>query len=159
MAEDDPRQGLDLHVPQGLALVPGEVADLLLGEADVLDVAPAEPGQAALDLGRRQPVVVAVPPVEPDGQLPDRRVPAPGDVVQDALDRLADLRVRLRRLRLIRPALQPRLHRKSPPGSPPPSPVSPAVGERPGAGASCGILLVEDVGCQGQSRKGSRPLR
>jgi hypothetical protein len=34
----------------------GEVADLLLGERDVLDVAPAEPGQAALDLRRRQPV-------------------------------------------------------------------------------------------------------
>ena len=114
VAEDDPRQGLDLHVPQGLALVPGEVAHLRLGERDVLDVAPAELGQAALDLGRRQPVVVAVPPVEPDGELPDRRVPAPGDVVQDAFDRLADLRIRLRRLRPIHPALQPRLHRSLP---------------------------------------------
>ena len=112
VAEDDSRQGLDLHVPQGLALVPGEVAHLLLGERDVLD------GRAVLSWDRqpsisdwRQPVVVAVPAVEPDGKLPHRRVSAPGDVVQDALDRLADLRIRLRRLRLVRPALQPRLHR------------------------------------------------
>jgi hypothetical protein len=114
VAEDDPGQGLDLDVTQGPALMAGEVADLLLGEGDVVEVAPAEPGQAALDLGGRQPVVVAVPAVEPDGELPHGRVPAPGDVVEDALDRLADLRVRLGRLRPIPPALQPRLHRTRP---------------------------------------------
>ena len=94
---DEVRDGRLCHLAQVAQCKGGEAPDLRLGEGDVLDVSTGELGQAGLDLGRRQPVVVAIPLVEPDGKLADRLIAAPLDVDQDAFDRLSDLRVRPRR--------------------------------------------------------------
>ena len=110
MAQDHARQGFDLHVAQRVALVLGEGADLGLGEGDVGDVLLAERRDAGLDLVGREPVVVAVPPVEADGQLAHGGV-APGrDVGQDPLDGLPDLAVGLGKADGVGTALQPVFH-------------------------------------------------
>jgi hypothetical protein len=54
VAEDHARQGLDLEIAHGLLLLLGEVAHLLLGELDVVEVALADLTDGALDLRRRQ---------------------------------------------------------------------------------------------------------
>jgi hypothetical protein len=71
----------------------GEPADLLLGEGDVGQVLLRERGEAAVDLGGGEPVVVAVPAVELHGQFADGRVAAGLDVGEDRLDGVADLPV------------------------------------------------------------------
>ena len=64
MAEDDARQGLDLEVQQAGLLLLGESADLLLREADVLEILLRELGQAGLDLALAQPETLGIPAVE-----------------------------------------------------------------------------------------------
>ena len=52
----------------------GEIAHLGLGELDIIDVALRELGQAISDLGIGQPEIPAIPLIELDGELADRRI-------------------------------------------------------------------------------------
>jgi hypothetical protein len=70
----DAGQGLDLDVLQAVALDLREAAHLLLGEADVLDLAGRQPLHGRLDLGLGQPEVGRVPLVELAGVLAHRGV-------------------------------------------------------------------------------------
>ena len=91
--QDDAGKRLDLEVQQGRLLLLREVAHLRLGEADVVEIAPGELGDGALDLLRGEPEACGRPAVELVGELPDRDVAARLDVGEDRLDRLANLRV------------------------------------------------------------------
>ncbi len=78
MAEHHTRQRLDLDILERGALVLGEVAHLLLREADVVEIAARKLRQAVLDLGVGQPIVLAIPIVELHRQFAhglDRRAP------------------------------------------------------------------------------------
>ena len=114
MAEHHAGQGLDLDVADRSALRLGEAADLGLGEADVVEVAPGEPRQAGFDLRLGQPVIVAVPAVELDRQVADRLVAALGDVGENGLDGAADLRVGLVGRGPVGALLQPAFHPRPP---------------------------------------------
>ena len=98
--EDHAGQRLDLEVEQAGFLLLGEVAHLRLREADVVEVLLRKLPETVADFRVGQPVVGAVPSVEPLRKLAHGRVAARGDVGQDALDRGADFRgvLRLRRL-------------------------------------------------------------
>ena len=90
VAEDDARDRLHLHVRHRVALDPGEIADLGLGELDVLADVGGHGSDQRVDLRRRQAEALRRPAVELLGQRADRRV-APGlDVGEDVLDRAAD---------------------------------------------------------------------
>ena len=91
--EHDARQGLHLDVPQRLLLRVREVAHLLLGEVDVVEVAAREFRQRGLDLAVGEPEVLAVPAVELRSivrALPRRRARR---CREDALDGRAHLGV------------------------------------------------------------------
>ena len=92
----------------------GEVAHLVLGEADVVEVAGGKLGEAVADLGVGQAEVGAVPFVEADRQLAHRRVAARVDVGEDALDRRADLRIVLGPCLGVPAALEMTCHCRSP---------------------------------------------
>jgi hypothetical protein len=104
------RQRLDLGVGDRRALDPREILHLGLGELDVVNVLRAQRGDALLDLGRRQAIVVAVQPVEPDRKLTHRIVAAPFDLGEGLLDSLAHFRVDCRLLVGQRATLQPLGH-------------------------------------------------
>ena len=90
VAEDHARDRLDLHVGHRVALDPGEVADLGLGELDVLPDVGGYRRDQPLDLVGRQAKTLRRPVVELLGKRADRLV-APGfDVGEDVLDRPAD---------------------------------------------------------------------
>ena len=113
MAEHHARQGLDLHVLQGVALSLSKVADLLLREEDVLAVLCGERCEAGLDLHFTQPKIVTLPVVELDRHLPDGRIAPLGDVVQRIFHDAANLLVRLRRFGIADAGLQVSSHRVS----------------------------------------------
>jgi hypothetical protein len=94
--EHHPGQGLDLDVLQAVALDLGKAANLLLGEADVLDLAGRQPLHGRLDLCLGQPEVGRVPLVELAGVLAYCGVAALFDPGQDAFDGLSDLDIGLR---------------------------------------------------------------
>ncbi len=92
--EHDARKRLDLEVVERRLLLLGEIADLRLGEADVVEVALADFRDGALDFLLAQPEILRRPLVEFLRQLPDRLVAALLDGGQDRLDRFADFGVR-----------------------------------------------------------------
>ena len=86
VAEDDAGQRLDLQVLHGVLLLLREVADLGLGELDVVEVALGDLRDGLLDLGRRQAEVLRLPIVEFLRQVADRRVLLLFDLREDAFD-------------------------------------------------------------------------
>ena len=93
MAEHHARQGLDLHVAQAVALHPGEVAHLGLGELDVVALLGGQGVHAGVDLRLAQAAVLPVPAVEPDRHLAHGRVAPRLDVGERGLDDVAHLAV------------------------------------------------------------------
>lgn len=91
MSENHAREGFDLHVAHRFPLVPREVADLFLGELDVVDVPLGQLTEAPLDLCLRKAIVAPIPAVEFRGELPDCSVAAFFDVGKNFLHRRADL--------------------------------------------------------------------
>ena len=77
MPQHRARQRLDLDILERGALHLGEVADLRLGEADVLEIPGAHLRQALPDLGLAEAIVLAVPVVEPDRHLARGGIAAP----------------------------------------------------------------------------------
>ena len=93
MAEDDAGQGLDLDVGHRGLLRLGEAAHLRLGEADIVEVALGDFRDGLFDLLLGQAEGGRLIAIELRGKLADRGVAARLDVLQDALDRGAHLRV------------------------------------------------------------------
>ena len=75
-----------LDVAQGILLVLGKGAHLRLRETDVVEVAGRKLGEAGLNLGSAEPVILAVPAIEPYGHFPYRRQPSFRDVRQRCLN-------------------------------------------------------------------------
>ena len=94
MTENDAGQGLDFEVLDALALLLREIAHLGLRESDVLDVALGDLGDGALDVMRAQFEIGGRPVVEFFRQVLHRFVLARVDIGENALDRLAHLRIR-----------------------------------------------------------------
>ena len=90
MAQRDARHRLDLDIRHRFALDAGEVADLGLGEGDVLDDAGRHRGDQRVDLPGAEAKALRRPVVEFLRQRADRRVAASLDIGEDVLDRLAD---------------------------------------------------------------------
>jgi hypothetical protein len=93
MAEHHAREGLDLHVLDGRALDRGEIADLSLGEADVLQIAWGDLCHGGVDLGLREDKTLRRPAIEFLRQVTDRRVAALLHVGEDLLDGSSHFRV------------------------------------------------------------------
>ena len=89
----------------------GEAADLRLGELDVVDHLRRQAVDQRLDLRLRQPELLRLPFVELRRQFAHRRVATAHDIVEDGLDRLADLAIGLEFLFLGRTTLQIADHR------------------------------------------------
>ncbi|EIZ79511.1 hypothetical protein WSK_1908 [Novosphingobium sp. Rr 2-17] len=110
MAEDDARQRLDFDVLHRIALDLGEVAHLLLGELDVLDVLRRELVDAGLDLAVGQAIALAVPVIELHRQLAHGGIAACLDIGKDAFHGVANLTVAVCPHLRGRAALQPLCH-------------------------------------------------
>ena len=96
--EDDTRKRFDLDVLQRRLLVLGEVAYLVLGKADVLEIAGCDLRDSGLDLVLRKAKCLRRPVVEFPGEVAHGRI-APGiDVGENALDDLTHLGVVFRPL-------------------------------------------------------------
>ena len=93
VAQDDARHGLDLDILHAVALDLGEVADLLLGKADVLDFARRQFLDRRLDVRLRQREAVRIPAVELAAVVAYRLVAARLDILEDGLDGGAHLHV------------------------------------------------------------------
>ena len=94
-----------------IALMECELTHLLLREPYVVEITLRQLLQTLLDLRCREPEVLAVPVVELDRKLSNRRVATLLDVRKDALNRVADLRLVLRPQDGIAAALQMFRHR------------------------------------------------
>ena len=94
LPEEDPRRRLDLEVAQRLPLPAGELGDVVLGRADVVDDLAGQAGDDRVDLVGAEPERRGAPPVETLGVLPHRRVAAGPDVLDHPGDGLPDHTVR-----------------------------------------------------------------
>src|SRR5579884_993289 len=95
VSEHHSRQGLDLDILQRGALDLGEVADLRLGEADVVERLRRDPGDEVADLRLRQAEARRRPLVEALAELAHRRVAARAHIGDDRFDRGAGFGVGL----------------------------------------------------------------
>lgn len=93
MGEHHTRQCLDLDIAQRGALDLGEMADLSLGEFDVLDGLRRDLGDEIADRGIAEAEARRRPFVETLRQFAYRPIAALGDIGDDRLDRGADLGV------------------------------------------------------------------
>ena len=106
VTQADAGKRFDLDIAQRVLLRLGEAADLRLGEFDVGDHLVGQAVHQRLDFVRTQAERGGFPFVELRRQFAHRRVAARGDILQDGLDRLADLAVGLGLLGLGRALLQ-----------------------------------------------------
>ena len=93
VAEHDPGHRLDLDVEHRVALVLREAAHLLLGEADVGELAGGDAAHRPLDVLLGHPEGLGLPAVELRRELAHGGVAACLDVAEDALDDAAHLGV------------------------------------------------------------------
>ncbi len=110
VAEDHAGIGFLLHIHQGGLLDFREVADLRLGELDVLDILFGDLIIAGVDLFPAEAEFLRRPAVELLGIIPERRIAARLDVVENALHGLAHLRLRRVFFRLRNAFLEPARH-------------------------------------------------